>query len=69
VQYVAEQYSAKKSALRPIYDELLWLAKSPGPDVKACPCKTMVPLYREHVLAQIKSTTNSRIDLGLCFTT
>ena len=33
-------------------------------DVKACPCKTMVPLYREHVFAQIKPTTNSRIDLG-----
>jgi hypothetical protein len=26
-------------------------------------------LYREHVFAQIKPTTNSRIDLGLCFTT
>jgi hypothetical protein len=37
--------------------------------VKACPCKTMVPLYREQVFAQIKPTTNSRIDLGLCFTT
>ena len=69
VQYVEEQYSAKKSALRPIYDELLSLGKSLGPDVKACPCKTMVPLYREHVFAQIKPTTNSRIDLGLCFTT
>jgi len=69
VQYVEEQYSAKKSALRPIYDELLSLGKSLGPDVKACPCKTMVPLYREHVFAQIKPATNSRIDLGLCFTT
>ena len=35
-----------------------------GADVKACPCKTMVPLYREHVFAQIKPTTNTRIDLG-----
>ena len=24
----------------------------------------MVPLYREHVFAQIKPTTNSRVDLG-----
>jgi hypothetical protein len=24
----------------------------------------MVPLYRQHVFAQIKPTTNSRIDLG-----
>jgi hypothetical protein len=40
------------------------LGKSMGEDVKACPCKTMVPLYREHVFAQIKPTTNTRIDLG-----
>jgi len=68
-KYVEEQYSGKKSALRPIYDELLHLTKSLGADVKACPCKTMVPLYRNHVFAQIKPTTNSRIDFGLCFTT
>jgi Domain of unknown function (DUF5655)/Domain of unknown function (DUF4287) len=68
-QYVEDQYSGKKSALRPMYEELLRLAKSFGPDVKACPCKTMVPLYRNHVFAQIKPATNSRIDFGLCFTT
>lgn len=67
--YVEDQYSGKKSALRPMYDELLHLAKSLGPDVKACPCKSMVPLYRNHVFAQIKPSTNSRIDFGLCFTT
>jgi hypothetical protein len=32
--------------------------------VKACPGKTIVPLYRHHVFAQIKPTTNTRIDLG-----
>ena len=69
VRYVEEQYSGKKFALRPIFDQLLALGKSVGPDVKACPCKTMVPLYRNHVLAQIKPATNSRIDFGLCFTT
>lgn len=55
----------KKEKLRPIYDALLRLGKSLGEDVKACPCKTIVPLYREHVFAQIKPTTNTRIDLGL----
>jgi hypothetical protein len=68
-KYVENQYSGKKSALRPMYDELLHLAKSIGSDVKACPCRTMVPLYRNHVFAQIKPATNSRIDFGLCFTT
>jgi Domain of unknown function (DUF5655)/Domain of unknown function (DUF4287) len=64
VRYVEEQYSGPKKKLRPIYDELLDLGKSLGDDVKACPCKTIVPLYRKHVFAQIKPTTNSRIDLG-----
>jgi len=39
-----------------------------GSDVKACPCKTIVPFYREHVFAQIKPTTNTRIDLGFALT-
>lgn len=66
-EYVEEQYSGRKSALRPIFEQLLALGRSLGPDVKACPCKTMVPLYRNHVFAQIKPSTNTRIDFGLCF--
>ena len=65
VKYVEEQYSGRKEKLRPIYDELLKMGRSLGSDVKACPCKTIVPLYREHVFAQIKPATNTRIDLGL----
>ncbi len=64
VGYVEEQYAGAKENLRPIYCELLKLGKSLADDVKACPCKTIVPLYREHVFAQIKPTTNTRIDLG-----
>lgn len=63
-KYVEQQYSGKKEQLRPIYDELLEMGKSVAQDVKACPCQTMVPFYRNHVFAQIKPTTNSRIDLG-----
>lgn len=62
---VEAQYAGKRSALRAIYDRLLALALDLGPDVKACPGRTIVPLYRKHVFAQIKPTTNSRIDLGL----
>lgn len=68
VVFVEDQYAGAKEKLRPIYEELLRLGKSMGSDVKACPCKTMVPLYREHVFAQIKPTTNSRIDLGFALT-
>ena len=66
-KYVEGQYAGRKSALRPMFEELLHLSKSLGADVKACPCKTMVPLYRNHVFAQIKPTTQARIDLGFCF--
>jgi hypothetical protein len=64
VQYVDAMYSDGKAALRPIYDALLKLGLGIGPEAKACPCQTMVPLYRNHVFAQIKPTTNKRIDMG-----
>ena len=63
--FVDAMFSGKKTSLRPLYDELLRLGLGLGKDVKACPCKTIVPLYRNHVFAQIKPTTNTRIDLGL----
>lgn len=67
-EYVEKQYAGKKSALRPIFEELLKLGKSVGGDVKACPCLTMVPLYRNHVFGQIRPTTNTRVDFGLALT-
>jgi hypothetical protein len=63
--WVEAQYTGSRTALRPLYDELLHLGLAMGRDVTACPCKTMVPLYRNHVFAQIKPSTNSRIDFGL----
>ena len=63
-KYVEEMFAGKKAALRPLYDRLLGLGLGIGPEAKACPCKTIVPLYRNHVFAQIKPTTNTRIDLG-----
>jgi len=64
-EWVEAQYSGPRAALRPLYEELLKVGFAVGKDVKACPCKTMVPLYRNHVFAQIKPATNTRIDLGL----
>ncbi|HEY1338385.1 MAG TPA: DUF5655 domain-containing protein [Bryobacteraceae bacterium] len=63
-KYVEDMFSGGKAGLRPIYDALLKLGLGIGPDVKACPCQTIVPLYRHHVFAQIKPTTRTRIDLG-----
>jgi hypothetical protein len=63
--YVAAMFAGKRAGLRPIYEELLKLGTSLGADVKVCPCKTMVPLYRRHVFAEIKPAAITRIDLGL----
>lgn len=63
--HVAQLFAGPKAALRPLYEQLMDLAYALGPDVRACPCKTMVPLYRHHVFAEIKPTTRTRIDLGL----
>jgi Domain of unknown function (DUF5655)/Domain of unknown function (DUF4287) len=64
-EYVDKMFSGPKAGLRPMYDELLKLGRKLGKDVRACPCQTIVPLYRNHVFAQIKPTTRTRIDLGL----
>lgn len=58
-------FSGKKSSLKPIFDRLVELAARLGEDVKICPCKTIVPFYRNYVFAEIKPTTQTRVDLGL----
>jgi hypothetical protein len=63
--YVEAMFAGPKAGLRPVYDRLLQLGLALGPDVKACPCKTIVPLYRRHVFAQLKPSTRARLDLGL----
>lgn len=65
-KYVEEMFSGRKATLRPTFDELMELGHKQGKDVKACPCQTIVPLYRNHVFAQIKPTTSTRIDMGFC---
>lgn len=62
-QYVEQMYAGAKTALRPLHDELVRLTQSLG-EVRICPCRTMVPLYRRHVFAQIKPASAKRIDLG-----
>lgn len=61
---VEKMFSGGKAKLRPLYDALLNLGLKTGKEAKACPCQTIVPLYRNHVFAQIKPTTQTRIDMG-----
>lgn len=63
-KYVEVMFAGGKAELRPVYDALLKVGLGIGKDVKACPCQTIVPLYRTHVFAQIKPATKTRIDMG-----
>jgi len=63
--FVERMFRRAKVDLRPIYEELLKMGRKTGPDVKVCPCQMFVPLYRNHVFAQIKIANRKRIDLGL----
>jgi len=64
-RWVHEQYAGKREPLRPIFESLVALVRRDYPRAKVCPCQTIVPIYREHVIAQIKPTTITRVDLGL----
>jgi len=64
-KWVEAMFYGPREALRPVYDRLLKVALSVGTDVKACPGRTLVALYRNHMFAQIKPSTNTRIDMGL----
>jgi len=64
-KWVEAMFAGPRAALRPLYDQLLQLALALGNDVKASPGKTVVSLYRNHVFAHLKVSTNKRVDLGL----
>ncbi len=63
-EWVEAMFAGPKAGLRPLYDELLRLGLGLGADVKACPCKTIVPFYRNHMFAELKPSTRTRLDLG-----
>jgi hypothetical protein len=65
VRYVEDMYADRKSHLRPIHDALIELALALGDDVRISPCRTMVPIYRNHVIAQVAPSTLKLVDFGL----
>ncbi|MGA9238266.1 DUF5655 domain-containing protein [Robiginitalea sp.] len=58
------QYKGKES-LKPIYEKILEVVQTFGPEVKVVPKKTTVSLVRKKQFALIKPATKTRIDLGL----
>jgi hypothetical protein len=60
-------YSGAKAALRPVHEKVIDAALSCGSDVIATSCKTMVPLYRKHVFAELRPVAGAvecRLSLG-----
>lgn len=62
---VAAQYSAKKEALRPIYDKLAKAVQKFGKNVELAPKKAYVSLRRSKQFGLIQPSTAMRVDLGL----
>lgn len=59
------QYDGAKAALRPIYDALLAVARSLGPDVEVVVQKTGVSFRRHKQFAVVQAPSSKRVQLGL----
>jgi hypothetical protein len=62
--YVQEMFAKGKEWQRPIFDEVVAFVRTLGPDVKVCPCKTIVPFYRTRVFGELKPATKTRLELS-----
>lgn len=63
--YVDDMFAGGKAELKPIFLKVLTAVRKLGKDVKVCPCKTIVPFYRNRVFGQVKPATKTRLELGL----
>ncbi len=66
-RWVDEMFDGPRARLRPIYATLIE-ALSLGDDVRICPRRALVPVFRRHVFAEIRPALR-RIDLGLALRT
>ncbi len=62
---VAAQYAGAKSALRPVHDEVVRLARGLGRDVEVSVKKTGVSLRRARQFALVEAPSSKRVQLGL----
>jgi hypothetical protein len=63
-KYVEAMFAGPKAGLVPTYQKLMEMALALGDDIRICPCQTIVPVYRHHVIAQAKPSTRTRLDFG-----
>ncbi len=63
--YVETMFQKGKEWQRLIFEAIAAEVRKFGKDVKICPCKTMVPFYRNREFAHVKPATQRRLELGL----
>jgi len=63
--YIETMFQKGKEWQRPIFEAIAAEVRKLGKDVKICPCKTMVPFYRNREFAHVKPATQTRLELGL----
>lgn len=62
---VAQQYAGPKTALRPLYEEIIETVEGFGKDVAIAPKKAYVSLRRSKQFGLVQPSTKERLDLGL----
>ena len=67
-EYIDQQSSGAKAALRPIFDRLRARIEGLGEDVTTEGRATYVPFVRRRQFALVMAATGTRIDVGLRFT-
>jgi Domain of unknown function (DUF5655)/Domain of unknown function (DUF4287) len=63
--FVETMFAGPKAVLKPLFDEVVAFARSMGKDVCVCPCKTIVPFYRNRKFAELTPATKIRLELTL----
>lgn len=67
-EYVDQQYSGAKAALRPIFDRLRSVIEALGDDITMEGRSTYTPFVRRRQFVAIAAATRSRVDVGLRYT-
>ena len=63
---VDELYGGARASLRPVHEAVLDEVERLGDDVRITACKTMVPVYRKHVFAELRPVADGvEVELAL----
>jgi hypothetical protein len=62
---ISALFTGPKSTLRPLYDKLVEIVKTFGPDVEIAPKKANVSVRRSKQFALLQPSTATRLDVGL----